>query len=138
MIKLETSKLELSGTSVDRLIRRSGVTPCARMERAMDLAQMAAREMRINLGGRDVAMAEHLLHRAQVSAALQQMSREAMAQRVRADPTQTRVARGPSLEPLEESLSRHRPAEPAGENRPMWFYRPLGPSPPTYAPALPL
>src|SRR5260370_41329300 len=78
--------------------------------------------MRIDLGGRDVAMAEHLVHRAQVSAALEQMGREAMAQRVRADPTQTRVARGPSLERLEESLARHRTAEPAREKGRIGFY----------------
>src|SRR5260221_3951474 len=43
----------------------------ARMKRAMHLAQVALREMRVNLGGRDVAMPEHLLHGAQVGAAFQ-------------------------------------------------------------------
>ena len=50
------------------------------MKGAMDLAQMAFRQMRINLGGRDVAVTEHLLHRAQIRAAFQQMGREAVAQ----------------------------------------------------------
>ena len=50
------------------------------MMRAMDLAQMGFRQMRIDLGGRDVAMTEHLLHRAQIGAAFQQMGSETVAQ----------------------------------------------------------
>src|SRR5260370_33249423 len=92
------------------------------MERAMDLAQMATREMRINLGGRDVAMAEHLLHRAQDRAALQQMGRVAMPQRVRAHPTQTSIALGPSLALLAESLARHCMAQTDRQHRRILFY----------------
>src|SRR5258708_1605979 len=58
----------------------------ARMKRAVHLAQVALGEMCVNLGGRDVAVAEHLLHGAQVGAALEQMRGEAMPQSVRADP----------------------------------------------------
>jgi predicted anti-sigma-YlaC factor YlaD len=56
------------------------------MVRAMDLAQMSFRQMRINLGGRDVAVTEHLLDCAQIRAAFQQMGSETVAQRVRAYP----------------------------------------------------
>ena len=56
------------------------------MVRAMDLAQMGFRQMRVNLGGRDVAVTEHLLHRAQIGAAFQQMGSETVAKRVRAYP----------------------------------------------------
>src|SRR5208337_5421631 len=86
------------------------------MECAMDLAQVAFREMGVNLRGRDVGMAEHLLHRAQIGAALQKMGREAVSERVWADPIESRVTGGPSLESLEESLARHRPLEPAQEH----------------------
>src|SRR6266481_2662492 len=79
----------------------------ARMKRAMHLAQMALREMRVDLRGRDVAMTEHLLNGAQVGAAFEQMRREAMPQRVRADPRESRIAGGPSFECLEESLPGH-------------------------------
>src|ERR1700758_87069 len=84
------------------------------VKRAMDLAQMALGQMRVNLGGRDVAVAKHLLHRTQIGAAFQQMSREAMAKRMRTDPRQARLRDGPSLECLEKSLSSHRAPQPAG------------------------
>src|SRR3712207_8912861 len=42
------------------------------------------REVRVELGGGDVGVAEHLLHRPQVAAAGQQVRREGVAQRVRA------------------------------------------------------
>src|SRR5260370_42120068 len=70
----------------------------ARMVRAMDLAQVDLGEMGVNLGGRDVTVAEHLLHRAQIGAAFQQMGRDAMAQRVRAAPCHARLPPVPSLE----------------------------------------
>src|SRR5271156_3383158 len=68
----------------------------ARMKRAMHLAQVALREMGVNLRGRDVAVTEHLLHGAQIGAALEQMRGEAMPQRVRAYPCEARIGRGPS------------------------------------------
>ena len=58
----------------------------------MDLAQMAARQMGIDLGSRDIAVAEHLLDRAQVGATLDQMGREAMTESMGADPRQARIA----------------------------------------------
>src|SRR6202030_985496 len=56
---------------------RRGRASRARMKRAMHLAQVALREMSVNLRGRDIAVTEHLLHGAQVGAALEQMRREA-------------------------------------------------------------
>src|SRR5271156_2387120 len=89
----------------------------ARMKRAMHLAQVALRQMSINLGGRDVAVTQHLLHGAQIGTALEQMGREAMAQSVRADPCESRIGSGPSFEGLEKSLAGHRATEPRDENR---------------------
>src|ERR1700735_3461944 len=73
--------------------------------------------MSVNLRGRDVAMTEHLLHGAQVGAALEQMRGEAMPQCVRADPCESRIVGGPSFERLEKSLPGHRAAEPSDEHR---------------------
>src|SRR5208282_4635520 len=73
--------------------------------------------MSVNLRGRDVAVAEHLLHGAQIGAALEQMRGEAMPQGMRADPSEARLAAGPSFERLEKPLPGHRAAEPRDENR---------------------
>ena len=85
------------------------------MKGAMNLAHMGLREMRIDLGGRDIAMPKHLLDCAQIGTALEQMGGKAVSQRVRADPSQTRLTRCPSLERLEKALPRHRPPKPASE-----------------------
>src|SRR5271166_5226235 len=69
----------------------------ARMKRAMHFAQVALGEMRVNLRGGDVAVTEHLLHRAQIGAAFEQMRCETMPQGVRADPGESRIGRGPAL-----------------------------------------
>jgi hypothetical protein len=50
-----------------------------------DLAQVVGRHVRVDLGGRHVGVAEHLLHAAQVGAALQQVRGEAVPERVQAD-----------------------------------------------------
>ena len=50
----------------------------------VDLLQLLAREVGVELGGREVGVAEHLLDRAQVAAAGQQVRREGVAQGVRA------------------------------------------------------
>src|SRR5271168_4251942 len=88
----------------------------ARMKRAMDLAQVALGQVRVDLRGRDIAVAEHLLHRAQIGAALEQMRGEAVAQRMRAYPCEPRIGGGPSLERLEKSLPGHRAAKTRDEN----------------------
>src|ERR1700733_2155768 len=105
----------ISSKSV-RTFRRARASR-ARMKRAMHLAQVALRQVRVNLSGRDVAVAEHLLHGAQVCAAFEQMRGEAMPQCVRADPCESRIVGGPSFEGLEKSLPGHRAAEPSDEHR---------------------
>src|SRR5258707_8724675 len=104
-----------SPKSVDAFCRARACR--ARMKRAMHLAQVALGEMRVNLCGRDVAVAEHLLHGAQVRATFQQMRGEAMPQRMRADPCESRIVGGPSLERFEKSLPGHCATEPRDENR---------------------
>ena len=59
---------------------------CAWMKGAMDLTQMALRKVSIYLRRGNIAVAEHLLNRAQIGAALEQMRRETVSQRVRAHP----------------------------------------------------
>src|ERR1700733_3518038 len=83
------------------------------MKGAMNLAQMTLRQMSIYLRGRNIAVPEHLLHRAQIGAALQQMRRETVAQRMRTHPRKTRIERRPPLERLKKSLPRHRLLQPA-------------------------
>src|ERR1700722_20141311 len=71
--------------------------------------------MSVNLRGRDVAVTEHLLNGAQVGATLKQMRREAVPQRMRADPCESRIVGSPSFESLEKTLPGHRAAEPCDE-----------------------
>src|SRR5579863_7149200 len=73
----------------------------ARMKGAMHFAQMALREMSVNLRRRDIAVTEHLLHGAKIGAAFEQMSREAMAKRMRTHPREAGICGGPSFEGLE-------------------------------------
>src|SRR6266404_1840258 len=72
--------------------------------------------MRIDLRRRDVAMTEHLLHRAKVGSALEQMRRETMTQRVRTHPREARIGGRPPCERLEKSLPGHRASEPRDEH----------------------
>ena len=58
-----------------------------------ELDQFARLDMRIDLGRRDIGMPEHLLQRPQIGAPREQVSRERMAQDVRADA----VGRDPRL-----------------------------------------
>ncbi len=53
------------------------------MMHRVDLLQPLARDVRVNLRGRDVRMAEQQLHDAQVGAVVQQVRRERVAQRMR-------------------------------------------------------
>ena len=57
-----------------------------RMGPAVDVPDPLAGEMRVELRGGDTRMPEQLLDDAQVGAALEQVRRERVAQRVRADP----------------------------------------------------
>ena len=55
----------------------------ARVEAVVHRAQVSAREMRVDLGGSDVGMAEHGLHGAQIGAPFHQVGGEGMAKLVR-------------------------------------------------------
>src|SRR5262249_56079965 len=57
----------------------------ARMCRVVDLGQILVIEMCVDLGGGNARVPEHFLHRAQVSARLQHMRGERVAQHVRMD-----------------------------------------------------
>ena len=64
-----------------------------RMELVVHLAQPLARDVGVDLGGRDVGVAQHGLQRPQVRAPLEQMGGEGVAEHVR---RQRRAARPPS------------------------------------------
>ena len=55
------------------------------MTAEVDLLELLAGEVRVELGGRDVGVAKHLLHGAQVAASGEQVGGEAVAQRMRAE-----------------------------------------------------
>src|SRR6185436_4003148 len=65
--------------AMERLSNISG----PRVELVVDLAQPFAADVRVDLRGRDVRVAEHRLQRAQVRPALEQVRRERVAQHVR-------------------------------------------------------
>ena len=67
----------------------------SRVERAIHALERRRRQVRVDLRGRDVGVAEHRLHRAQVGPALEQVAGERVAQHVR----------------------RHAPLEPGGGRR---------------------
>jgi hypothetical protein len=54
-----------------------------RVRREVELAAAAVAHVRVQLGGGEIRVAEHLLDAAQVGAALQQMRREGVAQQMR-------------------------------------------------------
>ena len=76
-------------TRLDLRVHRSGARHGSarlsrpRVELPVHRAQRARRQMRVDLRRRDVGVAEHRLHGAQVGAALEQMARERVAQHVR-------------------------------------------------------
>ena len=63
----------------------AGPADRARVELAVHRAHGGRRQMRVDLRRRDVGVAQHRLHRAQVGAALEEMAREGMPQGVRRD-----------------------------------------------------
>lgn len=94
-----------------------------------DVVQALAADVRVDLGGRDVGMTEHGLHRAEVGAPFEEVRREAMAQFVRVDvlhdPRDGRV----SLDVLPERLSGEWPTAHAEEHHPrVHAARLVGPS----------
>src|SRR5215218_4783142 len=76
----------------------------------VDLFEAFAREVRVHLRGRDVGVAEHLLHGAQVAAAGEQVGGEAVAQRVRAHLARQAGVAGVALDDLVETLPGQRAA----------------------------
>src|SRR3954447_3624610 len=57
-----------------------------RMRGEVELAPPAVAHVRVELGRREIRVAEHLLHRAEIRAALEQVRREGVAEQVRVDP----------------------------------------------------
>src|SRR3954465_6988391 len=78
----------------------------ARVRVEVDVLQALGREVRVELGRGDVRVAEHLLQRAQVAAAREQVRRKRVAQRVRAHGVGKARARGVALDDLVEALAR--------------------------------
>ena len=67
--------------------------------------------MRVELGRREVGVAEHLLHAAQVGAALEQVRRERVAEQVRVDALGLEArSLGQTAEDQERAGARERPA----------------------------
>src|SRR5579862_6384948 len=56
------------------------ITSTARMKLAVDASQIFAVDVCVNLRGRDVRVPEHVLHRTQVGAALEQVRGEGVAE----------------------------------------------------------
>ena len=105
-----SSAVEATGTTVGGdLGGRAGV----RLE--VDLLEALAGEVRVHLRGRDVGVAEHLLHGAQVAAARQQVGGEAVAQRVRAHLAAEAGGAGVALDDLVEALAAERAAAEVDE-----------------------
>ena len=81
----------------------------------VDLLDPLAGEVGVELGGRDVGVPEHLLHRAQVAAAGEQVRGEAVAQRVRAHLAVEPRGLGVALDDLVEPLAGQRAAAEVDE-----------------------
>src|SRR5688572_21078434 len=63
--------------------KRPPDSSCSRVILAVHVAEVLELDVRLDLRGRDVGVAEQLLHRGQIRAALQQMRRERMPQCMR-------------------------------------------------------
>src|SRR5947208_3160100 len=61
--------------------------PCVRVRLKVQLSSAPIGYVRVELGRREVCVPEHLLHRAQVGAALEEMGGERVPQEVRMDTT---------------------------------------------------
>src|SRR4051794_5338689 len=87
----------------------------ARVRLEVDVLQALARQVRVELRGRDVSVAEHLLHGAQVAAAGKEVRRERVAQGVRAHPVREARGDGVPADDLVEALPRERLAAEVDE-----------------------
>src|SRR5947209_19934794 len=90
--------------SGNTLLRTVELGPRVRVE--VHLAQAVAGKVRVDLRRPDVGMAEHLLQRAQVAAAGQQVGGERVSERMRAHPVLEPGAAGVALNDLVETLTR--------------------------------
>src|SRR3954470_21379917 len=77
----------------------------ARVRVEVDVLEAVGREVRVELGRGDVRVAEHLLQRAQVAAAGQQVRGEGVTQRVRAHPVRQPGSGGVALDDLVQALA---------------------------------
>src|SRR5687767_557592 len=77
-----------------------------RMRLEVDVLQALGGQVRIHLRGSDVGVPQHLLQRAQVAAAGEQMRRERVAERVWAHPLGEARRGGVTLDDLVEPLAR--------------------------------
>ena len=66
-------------------LARGAPPPGVRVRLEVEVAPPPVRDVRVQLGGGEVGVAEHLLHAAEVGAALEQVRREGVAQQVRVD-----------------------------------------------------
>ncbi len=78
------------------------------MRLEVDVASPAIRDVGVALGRSEIRMAEHLLHRAEVCAALEEVRRERVAQEVGVDPTRLEAG---AVGQLAEDEKRPRPRE---------------------------
>src|SRR3954447_25691553 len=83
-----------------------GIRGRARVGAELRVLQALGREVRVDLRRRNVRVAEHLLQRAQVAAAGEQVGREGVAQRVRAHPPLEAGGARVALDDLVEALAR--------------------------------
>ncbi len=82
----------------------------------VDVSQPLGRQVRVDLGGADVGVSEHLLQRAQVTAACEQVRGKRVAQRVRAHALLQTRAPCVALDDLVEPLARQSSAAQVDEH----------------------
>src|SRR5271154_2438551 len=72
----------------------------------VDVLEPVGREVGVDLGGGEIGVAEHLLQRAQIASAGEQVGGEGVSERVRAHPLLEPGAAGMRLDDLVEALAR--------------------------------
>src|SRR5690606_1446989 len=95
--------------------RSSQARSTARMVARMQLLQPCTGDVGIDLGGREVAVAQQHLHGAQIGAVVEQMRGERMAQRMRRYRRTDTGYRGVQLDAVPERLAGHLRATLAGK-----------------------
>src|SRR4029078_12302177 len=113
-----------AGASWRRIVSTSGssgthVGSSTRVRLEVDVLEPLARGVGVELGGRDVGVPEHLLYRAQVAAAGQQMGGERVTQRVRAHLAVKSGGARVALDVLVEALAGRPPPALVDEQPPL-------------------